>query len=277
MKSDFYSIGQLAAICNVSDQTLRFYDKINLLKPSKVDENNGYRYYSDTDILKLRIICDLKKIGLSLEEINDYLINDNSHYTINLLEKKRQEYSDMLSSVNSVLERINNRIERLSFHETAAGSINEFSKTIEIKQIPQRVVAYTRYRSNCYHEALAKRFFELDNLVKMHNMQASDSRLAIYHDFLKNFNPEDCDLEICIPVDNQFANQGCVRSIPAGLYATGIYKGNCQGYCDYLVTWLNNHGYEIIGPGIEIYINSFENTRFSKNFVTEVQFLVKKC
>ena len=39
------TIGQMSKVCGVSVKTLRHYDKIGLLKPQRIDEINGYRYY----------------------------------------------------------------------------------------------------------------------------------------------------------------------------------------------------------------------------------------
>ncbi len=42
---DMFLIGELAKLFNISTDTLRYYDKIGLLKP-KYDKDNGYRYYT---------------------------------------------------------------------------------------------------------------------------------------------------------------------------------------------------------------------------------------
>ena len=42
----YFTAGEFAAIHGMSKQTLLFYDKIGLIKPAYVDENNRYRYYS---------------------------------------------------------------------------------------------------------------------------------------------------------------------------------------------------------------------------------------
>ena len=44
------TIGQMSKVCGVSVKTLRHYDKIGLLKPQRIDEINGYRYYEDPQI-----------------------------------------------------------------------------------------------------------------------------------------------------------------------------------------------------------------------------------
>ena len=40
------SIGQMARLNHLTIQTLRLYDKLNLLKPAYVDADSGYRYYT---------------------------------------------------------------------------------------------------------------------------------------------------------------------------------------------------------------------------------------
>ncbi len=65
---NYYKTGQFAKLANVSERTIRYYDKIGLLKPSFVMEN-GYRQYSDLDLLKLQKILSLKHLGFSIEEI----------------------------------------------------------------------------------------------------------------------------------------------------------------------------------------------------------------
>ena len=40
------SIGEFSKICKVTVKTLRYYDRIGLLKPVHVDDMTGYRYYS---------------------------------------------------------------------------------------------------------------------------------------------------------------------------------------------------------------------------------------
>ena len=40
------TIGQMTKLNNITEQTLRLYDKIGLLKPHIINKENGYRYYS---------------------------------------------------------------------------------------------------------------------------------------------------------------------------------------------------------------------------------------
>ena len=57
------TISEMAYIHGITRTTLIYYDKIGLFQPETVDEN-GYRYYSPTQIPMLREICFLRSIGI---------------------------------------------------------------------------------------------------------------------------------------------------------------------------------------------------------------------
>ncbi|MFJ8065881.1 helix-turn-helix domain-containing protein [Psychrobacillus sp. NPDC096426] len=73
MKIHYLTIGEVAKLSNISIQTLRFYDRIDLFKPIKIDPKNQYRYYQNTQLYYLDIIKSLKYLGLSLEEVKSVL------------------------------------------------------------------------------------------------------------------------------------------------------------------------------------------------------------
>lgn len=73
----YYKTGQFAKMANVSERTIRYYDKIGLLKPSFIMEN-GYRQYSENDFIKLQKIIALKHLGFSIEDIFP-MVNNNQN------------------------------------------------------------------------------------------------------------------------------------------------------------------------------------------------------
>ena len=64
-----YTIGQFSKLTGVSTKTLIWYDNVGVLKPEKVDEDNGYRYYSDESLKKLVDIYFWKSMDFSVKEI----------------------------------------------------------------------------------------------------------------------------------------------------------------------------------------------------------------
>ncbi len=74
---EFFSIGEAAHRAGVTTETLRHYDRIGLVTPCKVDEWTGYRNYSESDLVRIRVIRALQAMELSLREIGDLLsLND---------------------------------------------------------------------------------------------------------------------------------------------------------------------------------------------------------
>ncbi len=67
------SIGEFSKICSVSVKTLRHYNKVDLLKPAKVDKWTGYRYYKEEQLNDMLLINRLKRYGFSLMEIKVFL------------------------------------------------------------------------------------------------------------------------------------------------------------------------------------------------------------
>lgn len=100
--NQMYGIGKVASETNLTVRTLRYYDEINLLKPSYVAES-GYRYYSKQDVLKLQRILALKEMGFSLQQIKEILDRNKwknvfeEHLEFIAKERERLSYLEKLS------------------------------------------------------------------------------------------------------------------------------------------------------------------------------------
>ncbi|MEA4815120.1 MAG: MerR family transcriptional regulator [Oscillospiraceae bacterium] len=95
-----FSIGEIAAVCGVSIDTLRFYETKALISPAQVDPESGYRYYCRENLLRLRTILGLKAAGLSLSEIKDYL--DGGKHA----EKKIAELTERRDMLSRAIENL---------------------------------------------------------------------------------------------------------------------------------------------------------------------------
>lgn len=67
-----YTVKQLADLAGVSVRTLHYYDEIKLLQPSSVGDN-GYRDYSEANLLRLQQILLYREMGMGLLQIKDVL------------------------------------------------------------------------------------------------------------------------------------------------------------------------------------------------------------
>ncbi|CJV76639.1 MerR family transcriptional regulator [Bacillus cereus group sp. BY9-3LC] len=68
-----WMISEFASVGDVTVRTLRYYDKINLLKPSDYTEG-GHRLYTKDDLYVLQQIQSFKHLGFSLWEIQNIIL-----------------------------------------------------------------------------------------------------------------------------------------------------------------------------------------------------------
>ena len=97
-----YRIGDFSKLTGASVKTLRYYDSINLLKPSNIDNFTNYRYYSDQELTIFKKIELLKKLGFTLEEIKNNLDN----MTIEILDNKKKELLFKIDYINAQIDGI---------------------------------------------------------------------------------------------------------------------------------------------------------------------------
>ncbi|MGL5052444.1 MAG: MerR family transcriptional regulator [Cetobacterium sp.] len=127
-----FSIGETAKLTRVTIQTLRHYDKEGLLKPSYVDDETKYRYYSIDQFQQIDFIKRCKALGFSLEKIKSILYDENSlenildsitfqKYVIQIeiekLEKIRTDLERLENNLEHALERLDKdpEIEEINF------------------------------------------------------------------------------------------------------------------------------------------------------------------
>ena len=94
-------IGELAKLVQVSQDTLRFYEKHGLLAPS-VRSQAGYRLYSQADLERVGFILSAKRVGFTLNEIHDLLGLE--------VTKDEKSCEDVKRFVDEKLDNLNQRI-----------------------------------------------------------------------------------------------------------------------------------------------------------------------
>ena len=97
----YYSSGQFAALANVTVRTIRFYDKQNILKPSYVNDN-GARFYTDSDLARLQQILLLNYLGFSLDEIRQIALDPDQRFLLNSLRLQHKLVQDRIEQLELV-------------------------------------------------------------------------------------------------------------------------------------------------------------------------------
>ncbi|MBN6886047.1 DNA-binding transcriptional MerR regulator [Cytobacillus horneckiae] len=104
-------INEVKKMSGVSVRTLRYYDKIELLKPASKTQG-GHRLYSNTELKKLQQIQFLKTIGFQLSEIKIMLESEEWDWSISLMKQLSYVMSekDRLSKIEFNLRELINGI-----------------------------------------------------------------------------------------------------------------------------------------------------------------------
>ncbi len=111
-----FQIGELAKRCGVSTDTLRFYEKNQLIAPAGRSES-GYRLYNDNNQRQVAFILKAKALGLSLEDIKELLEIK--------LEATEHSCAEVKAITSAKLAVINHKIAELDSIRQALEKIND--------------------------------------------------------------------------------------------------------------------------------------------------------
>ena len=79
-----FSTGELAKAAEVSVRTIQYYDQRGILTPSEVTEG-GRRIYHESDLERLQVICFLRDLDFSINQIKKLLQEENREQVLELL------------------------------------------------------------------------------------------------------------------------------------------------------------------------------------------------
>lgn len=130
-------ISEFAKLRQVTTETLRHYDRVDLLKPIEVDEETGYRYYSPFQSERLSTILDLKVLGFSIDEMKAYFANRDIHKSHRMLKEKHIELRQKIND----LQRVESIIAKKIDHLEDMMALNDDHGFV-IKLVPEQFIAY---------------------------------------------------------------------------------------------------------------------------------------
>lgn len=153
-----YSTGEFAKMAGVTIRTIRYYDKIGLLKPTKILDN-GYRRYCNHDLITLQKILSLKELGFSLEKIYPLIQDDNQDsfkesikLQTTLIDKKIKHLNNLKDSLKATERLINKNniawdkiIELIKLSTIDDTIVNHYMNS---KNLDARIKLHDLYSSN---------------------------------------------------------------------------------------------------------------------------------
>ena len=91
---------------------MHYYNEIGLFCPEVIGEN-GYHYYTCFQFAQLELILTLRKIGLSLDEIREYVTTPSDESFSQMMIKKKKLIDESINQLLSVQSFLEQKAERL--------------------------------------------------------------------------------------------------------------------------------------------------------------------
>ncbi len=141
-----YSIGQVSESFGLPISTLRFYDKEGLFP--NLERQSGIRRFSERDVESLHVIECLKKSGLEIRDIKQFMQwcaegEETYPQRLELFERQRETVSAELEKLNRALAMINFKC---WYYETAiADGGEENIKAMLPDKLPEEIQALYDY------------------------------------------------------------------------------------------------------------------------------------
>lgn len=270
MKEKFL-VGELAKLFNISTDTLRHYDKLDILKPQS-NPKTKYRYYDVQSVFKLSRILFLKNLDIALSDIYIYMKNKNRTNLLEILKKKNEELDLKIHHFLNLKHKIQLKIDLLEHYE------HDLNK-ISIKKMPKRYGVFLDI-ANLNDEAEIKQaFIRSEKYLTISSwliegqvytsLMKSDIDKGVFNRFRYFIEVDAIELE----------NHREIEIIPENEYVCltvlGPYSDMVNHYKT-LVKWISENGYNIIGDSIEKNIIDYGTTDSEIDYVSEIQIPISK-
>ena len=221
-------------INRITTKALRHWDEIGLLKPEKVEDWTGYRYYSSRQLPRVHRILTLKQMGLSLNEIKE-IIDKNESIDLYLRLKEHELEED--------LERTETRLRQLKVYRSRIKGDSMIKYDPIVKSLPGVIVASMRTIAPGYDS-----YFEImpkmgDEMRRQKAVCAEPPYcFTIYHD--GEYKEKDIDIEACEAVadfreDSEMVKYKRIAPVEKALCVLhkGPYSALGEAY-GFAFTWL---------------------------------------
>lgn len=127
-----FSTGELAKAAEVSVRTVQYYDQRGILTPSEVTEG-GRRIYHDLDLERLQVICFLRDLDFSINQIKKLLQEENREQVLELL------LTDQIESLEKSSKEIEVKLKRArhlqketaKWHQLSLEDLSDISRLME--------------------------------------------------------------------------------------------------------------------------------------------------
>lgn len=262
-------IGQFSKLAKITVKTLRYYDKIGLLRPAMVDVASSYRYYTEEQLETVYRINAYKEIGLSNEQVLALLQHGEDERV--LLEYQRRLLSEREAALHRALSRIDGLLCRTARQTYSAC----------VKQVEGKKVFYCRGyvpsvdSMHDFIKACMTEFFATNPDVRL---PEDDYCCIIYPD--DGYRESNVFIEYAQSVERYGKETPVLKfgELPPITAVSVLHRGDYDSLREaylFAVRWAGENGYELAGEPRERYINGAWNREQVSDWLTELQLPIR--
>ncbi|MGE5372087.1 MAG: MerR family transcriptional regulator [Solirubrobacterales bacterium] len=270
-----FKIGDFSKLAQVSVKALRHYDELGLLKPAAVDSQTGYRWYTADQMPRLNRILVLKSLGFGLEQIG--VLMDGQLDAGQLREMYRARQAQIADLIKQEKNRMALLAVRLREIEEEGDITMSNGYDVIIKRVEPVLVCALRETIPAYDQ-VGMLWERLCGQIAQSGARFAGPGIAVYFD--TEYKERDVDVETAMPVAGPAAGLA-VKEYPAiETAACAIHRGPYEGLSAAYAAigrWIQENGWEIIGPNREVYLLPIDQAPDPSQCVTEIQFPVRKA
>jgi len=245
------TIGEMAKINHITEQTLRLYDREELFSPVYRDENTGYRYYDIRQSAQLDMIRYMKALGMPLKEIRIHMKKWDMGRVKQLLRENRDAIDQKIVELNLQKRAIERTLDSYDRYEAAPPD-----GAIVMEYIPKRRMYVKETKTNFYDYEID----EYERLLRSLKEDMGARKISPFYfanagTILKRENFMKRNLystQVFVFVDQEYVEEELITVIPANSYLC-IYCDRFskeKEYIDRLLATIEENHYTVIGDYI---------------------------
>lgn len=213
MNKYLLSIGEVSSITGVHISSLRYYDKIGILKPAYVDPITNYRYYSYSQTEMVLAIQACVSLDVPLKEYHNF--TDESSENINA--EKLLDYATV--KANEKLKRIKNEIKEIKHYQSEIERSRKIINSAEPLAFDTKEKNYyVRKTNHSPSESEYRTLDKLPSIVEKHGYTLGDDYGFLYFfgdKGIKRYQFVEVELKRKVKSEN-------IITIPKGKYLTKV-------------------------------------------------------
>ncbi len=263
-----YTTGEFANYFGIKKDTLFYYDRIGLFRPAGV-EDNGYRYYTSSQVDMFWTLLSLREIGLSVKTLQEYFREPSP-------ERLKELAAEQIQKIDAEMKKLR-KIKGLltDISQGIKEAVNAVPGQVKMEMLPDRRFLYSR-------ENKGKADTSNEEWKEIYDDFARENRIAGAACVGSVISQADLARGQFGYVNRLFTESpgrgGTVRR--GGIYAVYYYKGSYDGLPEiypYILSEIERQGFAAAGDAYEEYLIAEIAAGCEEDYMTKIVIRVESA